>query len=114
VCWTEFDGKLYALGGNIGGEPNAYYEPQFFIIANPILGSKQVKVRQKDGSNSIEGLDGILMGNSDVDLMSDRAVGGLFGLIYQYAGLLADNISSLNISQINGRVAQIWTADNDI
>jgi len=54
------------------------------------------------------------MGNSDVDLMSDRAVGGLFGLIYQYAGLLADNISSLNISQINGRVAQIWTADNDI
>lgn len=114
VCWTEFDGKLYALGGNISGEPNAYYEPQFFIIANPILGSKQVKVRQKDGSNSLEGLDGILMGNSDVDLMSDRAVGGLFGLIYQYAGLLADNISSLNISQINGRVAQIWTADNDI
>jgi hypothetical protein len=27
VCFTKFDGKLYALTGNIGGEPNAYYEP---------------------------------------------------------------------------------------
>lgn len=114
VCFTEFNGKLYALRGNVGGEPNAYYEPTLFVIANPILGSKQVKVRQEDGSNSTEGLTGILMGNSDVDLMSDRDKGGLFGLIYQYAGLLADNVSSLNVSQINGRVAQIWTADNDI
>lgn len=113
VCFTEFNGKLYALTGQIGGEPNSYYLPTEFIIANPVLGSKQVKVRQKDGSSSLEGLDGILMGNSDVDLLSDRAKGGLFSLIYQYAGLLADNVSSLNVSQINGRVSQIWTADNE-
>lgn len=113
VCWTEFDGKLYALTGNVGGEPNAYYEPQLFIISNPILGSKQVKIRQQDGSERIEGLDGILMANSDVDWESDRPVGGLYGLIYQTAGLLADNISSLNVSQINGRVSQIFTADNE-
>lgn len=113
VCWTKFNDKLYALSGNIGGEPNAYYEPQLFIIANPVLGSKQVRIRQKDGSKDVQGLDGILMGNSDVDVMSDRPTGGLFGLIYQFAGLLADNVSSLNTSQINGRVAQIWTADND-
>lgn len=113
VCFTKFNDKIYALTGNVGGEPNAYYQPTEFIIANPILGSKQVKVRQKDGSNSLEGLDGILMGNSDVDLLSDRAKGGLFSLIYQYAGLLSDNVSSLNVSQINGRVSQIWTADNE-
>ena len=113
VCWTEFNGKLYALTGNVGGEPNAYYEPTIFVIANPVLGSKQVKVRQKDGSDRIEGLDGILMANSDVDWESDRPVGGLYGLIYQTAGLLADNISSLNVSQINGRVSQIFTADNE-
>ena len=113
VCWTEFGGKLYALTGNVGGEPNAYYEPTIFVIANPVLGSKQVKIRQKDGSDRIEGLDGILMANSDVDWESDRPVGGLYGLIYQTAGLLADNISSLNVSQINGRVSQIFTADNE-
>ena len=33
-------------------------------------------------------------------------------MIYQTAGLLADNISSLNVSQINGRVAQLFTVDN--
>ena len=111
VCWTKFNGELYALTGDVGGEPNVYYEPQEFIIANPILGSKKVKIRHRDGLQTVEGLDGILMANSDVDQMSDRTAGGLFGLIYQYAGLLADNISSLNISQINGRVSQIWTAD---
>lgn len=115
VCFTKFDDKLYALDGSVGGEPNVYYEPQFFIIANPVLGSKQVRIRQKDGSSSTEGLEGILMGNSDVDVMSDRTgPAGLFGLIYQTAGLLADNISSLNVSQINGRVSQIWTADTDV
>ena len=113
VCWTRFGDKLYALDGNVGGKPNTYYEPIEFIIANPILGSKTVKIRREDGSDSTEGLTGVLMSNSDVDFMSDRSgKGGLYGLIYQTAGLLADNISSLNISQINGRVSQIWTADN--
>ena len=82
ACFTKFGDKLYALDGNVGGEPNAYYLPQFFIIANPILGSKEVRIRQRDGSSSTEGLEGILMGNSDVDLLSSRPSGGLYGLIY--------------------------------
>ena len=114
VCFTKIDGKLYCLNGNVGGEPNVYYEPQFFIVANPILGSKTVRIRQKDGSSTVEGLDGILVALTDIDAMSDRPLkGGLYRLIYQTAGLLADNISSLNVSQINGRVAQLWTVDND-
>ena len=113
VCWTEIDGKLYALNGNVGGEPNAYYEPTLWIVANPVLGSKQVKIRNKDGSNSIDTLDGILMANSDVDYESLTNVGGLSGLIYQTAGLLADNISSLNIAQINGRLSQLVIADSE-
>lgn len=114
VCFTKFNDKLYALNGAQGGEPNVYYEPQNFIIANPILGSKTVRIRQKDGSSNVEGLDGILVGLTTADYLSDRVCsGGLYRLIYQTAGLLADNISSLNCSQINGRVAQIWTAESD-
>lgn len=83
VCWTRFGDKLYALDGNVGGKPNTYYEPIEFIIANPILGSKTVKIRREDGSDSTEGLTGVLMSNSDVDFMSDRSgKGGLYGLIY--------------------------------
>ena len=115
ICFTKIDGKLYALNGNVGGEPNVYYEPTQFIVANPILGSKTVRIRQLDGSSSIEGLDGILVALTDIDYMDDRGMkGGLYRLIYQTAGLLADNVSSLNCSQINGRVAQLWTTDNDV
>lgn len=113
VCWFEDNGKLYCLSGNVGGEPNIYYEPTEFIIANPVLGSKQLKVRNLDGSSNIESLDGILMANSDIDYESRAAKGGLYSLIYQTAGLLADNISSLNIAQLNSRISIIYTADSE-
>lgn len=114
VCWTQFNSNIYALNGNIGGEPNVYYEPQFFIIANPILGSKEVRIRNRDGSDSIDGLEGILMGLTDVDHFTDIGKnGGLHGLIYQTAGLLADNTSSINCAQINGRATVAFTADSE-
>ena len=113
VAWFEHEGKLYALDGNIGGEPNVYYEPCDFIIANPVLGSKNLKVRNLDGSSNTESLDGILMANSDVDYENQGTKGGLYSLIYQTAGLLADNISSLNISQINGRLAAIFSTTDE-
>lgn len=114
VCWTQFDSKIYALNGNVGGEPNVYYQPQFFIIANPIVGSKEVRIRNKDGSDSIDGLDGILMGLTDVDhFIETNKNGGLYGLIYQTAGLLADNISSINCAQINSRAVVGYVADSE-
>lgn len=114
VAWFADKGNIYALNGSWGGEPNCYYEPTQWIVANPVLGSKTLTVRNMDGSNSIDKLDGIVMGLTDVDMIKQNPTkGGLYRLIYQTAGLLADNISSLNVSQINGRVSQIWTADND-
>ncbi len=113
ICWFNHNGRIYALNGNWGGEPNVYYRPTQFIVANPIIGSKTLTVLNKDGSNSIDKLTGIIMPLTDADYFNDAERGGLYRLIYQTAGLLADNISSLNVSQINGRVSQIWTADND-
>lgn len=114
VCWFKHEGRLYALNGAPGGEPNVYYEPQTFIVANPIIGSKTLTIRNKDGSESIDGLDGVLMALTDIDYeLTPAAHGGLYGLIYQTAGLLADNISSLNVAQINGRAAVAFTADTE-
>jgi hypothetical protein len=113
VCWFKDGDKLYCLSGNIGGQPNVYYESSEFIIANPILGSKQLRIRNLDGSSNIETLDGILMANSDIDYESGVQKGGLYSLIYQTAGLLADNISSLNIAQLNGRISVLYTADDE-
>ena len=111
--FKDNNNNFYCLNGNWGGEPNVYYYPTIWTVSNPILGSKQLKVRQKDGSNSTEGLDGIIIGNSDSDLISEAKTGGLYNLIYQTAGLLADNISSLNVAQINGRVSVLYTADSE-
>ena len=114
VCWFNHEGRLYALNGAPGGEPNVYYEPQTFIVANPIIGSKTLTIRNKNGSESIDGLDGVLMALTDIDYeLTPAAHGGLYGLIYQTAGLLADNISSLNVAQINGRAAVAFTADTE-
>lgn len=113
VCFTQIDNKLYALDGNWGGEPNAYYEPTQWIIANPILGSKQVKVLNKDGSKSVDGIEGVVVSLTDFDYLSDTLNGGLFPLIYKYSGLLADNDVSLNVAQINGRLNVAFTADSE-
>ena len=114
VCWFNHEGRIYALNGAPGGEPNVYYEPQTFIVANPIIGSKTLTIRNKNGSESIDGLDGVLMALTDIDYeLTPAAHGGLYGLIYQTAGLLADNISSLNVAQINGRAAVAFTADSE-
>ena len=53
------------------------------------------------------------MANSDVDYENLGLKGGLYSLIYQTAGLLADNISSLNIAQINSRLSAIFTASDE-
>lgn len=113
VCFTEFNGNLYALPGNLGGEPDCYKIPSEFIIANPVLGSKTIKVRHLDGDQSVEGLEGIVVGLTRVDTELDQTVGkGLYNLIYNYAGMLADNFVSLNCAQINSRIQVTYVADN--
>lgn len=113
IAFTKLGDKFYVFSGNWGGEPNCYYQPTIWTVANPILGSHQLRIRNMDGSDDVNELDAILLGNSDFDLLSSNCeVGGLYNLIYQTAGLLADNISSLNVAQINGRVSTIFTADS--
>lgn len=117
VCFTRFeafDNALYALAGNYGGEPDCYKVPTQYVIANQVLGSKVVTVRHLDGRQSTEGLDGIVVGltNLDAELAIDDCKKGLYDLIYNYSGMLADNFVSLNCAQINSRVQVAYVADN--
>ena len=99
ICITKFNDKLYACIGAPGGQPDEYYKPSVYTIANPILGSKIVK----------DGIDGVIIYNTPLDAYIS---GGLYGLISQTATLLADNIVSINCCQINSRVTAITTADS--
>ena len=108
ICITDFGGKLYACIGNRGGAPDEYYLPTRFIIANPVVGSKEVKI----------GEDGIVIYNAAVDQFNwtgqgEIFSGGLYGLISQTATLCADNIISISCVQINARVSTFFTADSE-
>lgn len=97
---TDFNNKLYAVIGAPAGQPDEYYVPTQYTVANPILGSK-IFTRGKDG---------VVIYNTDID----RYVpGGLSGLIDQTATLLTDNIISINCNQINSRVSAFFTADSE-
>lgn len=97
---TDFNDKLYAVNGAPSGQPDEYYVPTQYTVANPILGSKIFT----------RGVDGVVVYNTALD---KYVSGGLFGLIDQTATLLADNVISINCNQINSRVAAIFTADSD-
>ena len=108
ICITDFDGKLYGCIGARGGTPNEYYVPTQFIIANPVLGSKQVTTD----------VDGVVIYNTKIDKFMYTGTTaifatGLYDLIEQTATLLADNIISINCSQINARITTFFTADSE-
>lgn len=104
ICITDFNDKLYGVIGGWGGEPDEYYVPTVYTVANPRLGSKMVRI----------GENGVVITNTAVDgLGVGLFSGGLYDLIHQTATLLADNIISINCEQINRRVQTFFTADSE-
>lgn len=109
VCWTDkLKDQLTVYYGNPGGNPDRYYMPTLFTIANPIMGSSNIIIEND--------AEGIMMFNSKGDKFFTYmpSSGGLFELIHQTATLLADNVVSINTAQINGRVQAIVTAGDRI
>lgn len=110
ACITDFSEKLYACCGSIGGEPDEYYIPTNFIIANPVLGSKVVHWRDFKQKKK----NGVLICNTDIDRFCvNTAVCGFYDLIHQTATLLADNLVSISCAQINSRVQNFVLAKSD-
>lgn len=116
ICITDYpdgvnhEAGIYAVSGNLGGEPDMYYVPVLFTCANPILGSKQVYRKDWNGNPQ----NGVVIFNTDVDsVWCEGWNNGLYDLISQTATLLADNIVSINCQQINSRVQVFFTADGE-
>lgn len=104
ICITDFNDKLYACIGSVGGPPNEYYVGTVYTVANPVLGSKMVNINK----------DGVVIYNNAMDeFTGDCWVSGLYELINQTATLLADNIVSISCNQINCRVQAMITADSE-
>lgn len=105
---ADFNGNLYCVRGNPGGEPNEYYEPTIYTVANPVLGSKQFTINRGEEDNAVV----VWLTRADKEFYGLAGAGGLTPLIHQTATLLADNIVSINAAQINSRVQAMVAASN--
>lgn len=92
------------LNGALGGKRNEYYRPTEIIIDNPVLGDIRC-VNDKEGKM-------IFLTPHDRLHTPPMGFGGLSDLIGSTAQLLADNTSSINVAQINGRVLAVYSAGN--
>ena len=97
VFFTQVDGKYYVFTGGLGGEPDVYYEPTIYTVANPAL---------KYSANLKIGEDGIL-------IRSDSYGVGLLPMMQKYAALLVENDFTMRIADINARIAFLLSAADD-
>ena len=94
----EHSGKYYSLTGGLGGEPNAYFMPTLYTIANPYLRiSKSFTIGDKC----------VLVGN-------DSMYYGLKNMMVRYATQLTENVISLtNMDILNRAPVGLATPDDN-
>lgn len=94
VIFTKHNDKYYILYGGWGGEPNEYYVPTKYIVANPYL-----KLNKEYTVNE----DCVL-------ILNDSGALGLIPLSRRYASQLVENEISLRIRSINSRATSLISA----
>lgn len=97
VCFYEHNGDLYVFTGGMGGEPDVYYMPTVYTIANPALKlSKSLKI-----------------GSECVVMSNDSLYIGLIPLFTRYASGMTENELSIRIAIINSRIVDLISAPDD-
>ena len=97
VAFTRYNGELYIFTGGLGGEPDVYYRPTIYTVANPALNfSKELKIDT----------DCIVMRNDSLML-------GMRPLNRRYSAMLTEAELSMRTALINSRIISLITAEND-
>ena len=97
VFFTKVNGEYYVFTGGLGGEPDVYYEPTIYTVANPALNfSKNLKID----------VDGVL-------IRSDAYGVGLLPMMQKYAALMVENEVTMRVVDINSRIPFILSASDD-
>lgn len=97
VCFYRYNGDLYVFTGGMGGEPDVYYMPTVYTIANPAL-----KL-----SKSLE------IGSECVVMPNDSLYLGLIPMFTRYASGLTENELSMKLAIINSRIVDLISAPDD-
>lgn len=94
---VKHEGKLYVCFGGFAGEPDEYYLPKQYIVANPYL--KLFKT--------------FTIGEDCVLLKNDTMMYGLMPLFRRYASALVENDLTMNMVDINSRIVALIDAPDD-
>lgn len=97
LCFAEYKSDLFVYTGGLGGEPDVYYQPTIYTIANPAQGISR---------NLTIGVDCVVMKNDSMYL-------GLLPLFNRYAYNLTENELSLYVADINSRIVGLISAGDD-
>lgn len=97
VCFSEVSGDLYAFTGGMGGEPNVYYRPTKYTVANPAL--KLSKTFTID-------VDCVVVPNDSMYM-------GLLPLHRRYATKLVENDITMLLASVNMRTTALISAADD-
>ena len=97
VFFTKVNGEYYVFTGGLGGEPDVYYEPTIYTVANPALNFSKNLVIDKDG----------------VLIRSDSYGIGLLPMMQKYAALMVENEFTMRIADINSRISFLLSAADD-
>lgn len=101
---AEKDGELYAFMGSFGGEPDPYYRPTQYVVANPALRfDKTFPLWDTRGFKN----DECVFMRNDVMWM------GLNPLMSRYATLLAENTITMRSADVMLRIVAMLTAPDD-
>lgn len=96
------DGNLYAFTGGMGGDPNAYYVPSKYVVANPYLQFTEtynIKNEFQDGNAVL--------------VYNDTYSQGLLPMLRRYCTQLVENDITLQLADILARATLAISAGDD-
>ena len=94
---ADVNGSLYAFRGGLGGVPDPYYMPTISVVANPALKLSKTYTIDEDC----------------IVIPNDAMYAGLMPLLRRYCTSLVENDITMNLADINMRLATIITAGDD-
>lgn len=98
------DENIYAFVGAAGGEPDIYYRPTRYMVANPSLQtSNQYYISTTDPSHE----------PNAVLVRNDTMWQGLYPMMARYAALISENLLTIRTADVMLRVLALITAPDD-
>lgn len=109
---TKVEGKLYAFVGGFGGEPDVYYRPTRYTVANPALQYSGYHEIDDDASTSMNNMQ-FTLGNEGVLVRNDPIWMGMQPMLARYATLLSENILTIRSADVMLRAIALISAPDD-